>query len=83
MRLDAAAGRALDRRRERLTALSIALRTLNPAAVLDRGYAIVTDGRGILPGVGALTPGDVVQVEMANGAFEAQVTGIMPREAKR
>ena len=83
MRLDAAAGRALDRRRERLTALSIALRTLNPAAVLDRGYAIVTDGRGILPGVCALTPGDVVQVEMANGAFEAQVTGIMPREAKR
>jgi len=68
-RLGQAPVRELDRRRTRLEAIRAQLRALSPSATVERGYAIVRAGDGLVrepPPVGtALT------VEVAGGAFSA------------
>jgi len=65
--------------RERLGARRAALAALNPAAVLDRGYALVTDAT-----TGAVVRRAAdgyrdrsVRIQVADGAFGAVATGIM------
>lgn len=47
---------------------------LDPDAVLERGYAIVTDrSGGALTGVAGLKPGDGVRIRMRDGEAEAEI----------
>ena len=73
-RLDAAGTEITASRSRALEAKTASLRALNPDAVLERGYAIVTneDG-GILPGVRSARPGDRIGIRMADGAIRAEV----------
>ena len=50
------------------------LATLNPMAVLDRGYAVVTraDG-GLVSSVGQVAAGDAIRVRLRDGSFGARV----------
>ena len=50
------------------------LRALDPSAVLDRGYAILTDADGhALGGVRAMQAGDAVKIRMHDGAASAKI----------
>ena len=80
-RLDASSTRfqhgwnALHQRHERtLDRLVIALHHLNPAAVLQRGYAILSRGdRTIVQDSATLSPGEALHVRFARGAAEVTV----------
>ena len=53
----------------------VALQHLNPEAVLERGYAIVTQADGsIVQDSRTLAIGDVLRVSLARGSVEASVT---------
>jgi exodeoxyribonuclease VII large subunit len=64
----------LERRRLALEAASDALRTLSPAATLERGYAVArtADGR-IVHDAARLNPGDSLQVIVARGSADTRV----------
>lgn len=50
------------------------LAALNPLAVLGRGYAVVTDSDGqAVRSIQQVHPGDQVQVQVSDGAFDARV----------
>ena len=71
-------GRALDERLERrrtlLSATHDALRTLSPAATLDRGYAVARTGDGrIVRDPTEVSAGDALQVIVARGTVETRV----------
>lgn len=69
LRLRAAAARA---RFERADAM---LGSLNPRAVLERGYAIALDAQGrALTDATQVQPGDAVRVALARGEIDASVT---------
>jgi exodeoxyribonuclease VII large subunit len=70
------AGRArVDALVARTTALAHNLAHLNPAAVLDRGYAIVARGDGaIVQDAAQLRVGDTVQMTFARGDAQGSVT---------
>jgi exodeoxyribonuclease VII large subunit len=81
------AARALERAgRQRLAhaagtleRLQNALELLNPGAVLERGYAIVTAADGaIVSDAGRLAPGDDVALRFARGGATATVNGVQP-----
>ena len=60
---------------QRLAALELGLRHLNPQGVLDRGYSIVTTAAGVVvQDAAAVTIGDRLRLRFARGAAEAQVT---------
>jgi len=63
----------LERKRTSGDALAGRLRALSPSATLSRGYAIVRSGEAIVRASGSLAPGERVDVELAEGAFEADV----------
>ena len=74
------AGRlGVERAESRLAALAQNLAHLNPQAVLDRGYAIVTrpDGR-VVQDAAAVAPGDVVELALARGRAGATITRSEP-----
>ena len=79
--------RALDDRMERRRALLAAthdgLRTLSPAATLERGYAVArsADGR-ILRDASATRAGDPLQVILARGTVETRVVGTRADDAE-
>lgn len=61
----------------RLESLSHQLNALNPLAVLERGYAILSDGHGkVLRSVGQTGPGDQVLVRMWDGDLDALVNKV-------
>jgi exodeoxyribonuclease VII large subunit len=62
-----------ERKRAALEGLAGRLRTLSPQATLARGYAIVRSEQGIVRAAEALSPGERVDVELAEGAFGARV----------
>ena len=70
----------MDRKRNRLNILETALRTLNPTAVLDRGYAIVMHGGSVIRRAEAREPGDQVHIRLASGALEADVTAALQED---
>ena len=62
-----------------LERLQDALELLNPGAVLERGYAIVTAADGaIVSDAGRLAPGDDVAVRFARGRATATVKNTEP-----
>lgn len=79
-RLDAAKYISIERKKERLSRTDASLRALNPAAVLDRGYAIISNAGGIISGIDAVETGKTVKIQMADGALSAKVTAKMPKE---
>jgi exodeoxyribonuclease VII large subunit len=63
----------LERRRARLDQAAARLTALSPRATLERGYAIVRANDGIVRSGAEVTPGDAVDVELAEGGFGARV----------
>ena len=80
IRMASAMPTLMDRKRNRLNILETALRTLNPTAVLDRGYAIVMHGGSVIRRAEALEPGDQVHIRLASGALEADVTAALQED---
>ena len=66
---------AVERRQARIDALAVNLAHLNPHAVLERGYAIVTDADGaIVQDSAALEIGEDVTLAFARGGAGAKIT---------
>lgn len=75
-RLDPAAERLVLQRRERLTSLGKLLESYSYKNVLDRGFALVTDGEGrIVRAKDAVGPGEPLSIQVADGQIGATVTG--------
>jgi exodeoxyribonuclease VII large subunit len=72
-RLDRAPRLLLERGRARLEHAGGRLRALSPHATLERGYAIVRSEGAIVRSGGAVEPGQQVDVELAEGGFDARV----------
>ena len=80
-RRERAAQQTLAFRRVHVQALEKRLAGVNPTAVLQRGYAWVSDARGqLVRSVGQVQAGERVEVRVADGAFGAQVSN-PPRPA--
>ena len=61
---------------------AVALEALNPEAVVERGYAIVTDSNdAIVQDSAALAQGDTLRVRFARGTAAAEVTAVGARHA--
>jgi exodeoxyribonuclease VII large subunit len=72
-RLRRAPALLVERRRAALEQAAGRLRALSPRATLNRGYAIVRGGDGIVRSPAAVASGDHVDVEVAEGRFGARV----------
>lgn len=73
-RLLQAISHRLDREQHRQTALSQTLRSLNPAQVLQRGYAVARDANGaIVRRADQLQPGTWLTLQLAEGSVRVQV----------
>ena len=64
---------SVERRRAALEKAAGRLRALSPQATLDRGYAIVRTGRGVVSARDAVRVGERVDVRVADGSFAARV----------
>ena len=70
-----AASTRLERSHARIAALEMSLAHLNPQAVLERGYAIVTTAAGAIVDTSAkLAVGDDIALEFARGTADAKIT---------
>jgi exodeoxyribonuclease VII large subunit len=67
--------------RARLDAARHALHTVSPLATLERGYAIATDPRdgAVLRDPGQVAAGDRIDLRLARGKVEADVTATRPQ----
>jgi len=72
-RLRRAPALAVERKRAKLEHAAGRLRALSPRATLERGYAIVRTGEEIVRSATAVSPGDPLDVEVADGRFGARV----------
>ena len=65
-----------DRARARFQTTVGRLETLNPLAVLGRGYAVAwnADKTRVLRDASAVVPGDTVRVTLSRGEIEAKVS---------
>ena len=72
-RLRRAPALVVERRRARLEQAGARLRALSPRATLERGYAIVRAESAVVRSSGVLSPGDRVDVELAEGSFGGTV----------
>jgi exodeoxyribonuclease VII large subunit len=66
--------RRLDFARSRFAKSAAMLDGLSPLKVLDRGYAIATRAGRAITDADALSKGDLVEVRVAKGKFEAEIT---------
>ncbi len=82
-RLQRALASQLQAQRLRLLATEARLRALNPAQVLQRGYAWVeaADGRPVVSAL-ALQPGQAVRAVWADGSAQARIASVEPLLAK-
>jgi exodeoxyribonuclease VII large subunit len=71
-RLRRAPALAVERKRARLEHAAGRLRALSPRSTLDRGYAIVRHDDAIVRSAAAVSPGDEVEIEVADGRFGAR-----------
>jgi exodeoxyribonuclease VII large subunit len=77
-------GRALVQHRERLERAALRLQLLDPALVLQRGYAWLTNAEGhAITSARGLAPGDPVRAQLADGTVDMTVkqtatTGMRP-----
>ncbi|WP_407669269.1 exodeoxyribonuclease VII large subunit [Orrella marina] len=70
--------RQMQLRESRLAMAVARLQSLAPQAILDRGFAIVRDVDGkLLTSSASLAPGQGVKVQLAKGAFEADVRNVV------
>ncbi len=72
-RLRAAPTLLVERRRAALSQTGGRLRALSPRSTLERGYAIVRRGEELVRSADAVSAGDEVTVEVADGSFGARV----------
>lgn len=77
-RLDRAPLLLAERKRAALESLAGRLRTLSHQSTLARGYAIVRTDTGIVRTASAVTPGDCIDVELAEGGLGARVEETRP-----
>jgi len=81
-RLRLSALRTINRRAERLDSLAGALELVSPQAVLDRGYAIVSDASGrVLTDAEQVVAGDGLSIRLARGAIGATAIGSLQESA--
>jgi exodeoxyribonuclease VII large subunit len=59
----------------RLKGLDNRLTALNPMAVLQRGYAVVTKNRRVVTSKSQVQDGDALRVRLQDGEFDARVSG--------
>ncbi|TML21169.1 MAG: exodeoxyribonuclease VII large subunit [Actinobacteria bacterium] len=71
-RLRRAPALLVERKRARLEHAAGRLRALSPRSTLERGYAIVRGNAGIVRTTAAVTPGDALDVQVADGRFGAR-----------
>ena len=70
--------------RKDLAELTGRLRSLDPYAVLDRGYSITYDAAGAVVRDGALLgPGDRIHIRLHRGRVDAEVTQVAPAADRR
>ena len=82
-RLERALERAMTTRRTRLERLTARLESLSPLAVLERGYALVTNAEGMLIRSAAqATAGEMVKTRLADGDFTSRVEDVNPTTQK-
>ena len=75
----AALPRALQQHRQRLDLLATRLQALDPARVLQRGYAWITDDTGrALVSVGQVQPGTALTAVLRDGRVRTTVTAVEP-----
>ena len=72
-RLRRAPALAIERKRARLEHAAGRLRALSPQATLQRGYAIVRADDEIVRSRAAISAGEQIDVEVADGRFGARV----------
>lgn len=73
-RLQQAAAASLQTRQQKLVRIASNLSHLNPMAVLDRGYSIVTNRAGhIIDKARQLQPGEDIHITLAHGQVDAEV----------
>jgi exodeoxyribonuclease VII large subunit len=82
--------RTIDVRRARLDGLAARLRSLSPLAVLERGYALVTNAEGkLVRSVAHVAAGEMVKTRLGDGHFTShvedttQATPRLKREKRR
>jgi len=69
-----ALGHSLQLRRAHTLGLHNRLAALNPLAVLERGFAVVSRADGsVVRSYTQVQPGDAVQVRLVDGQFDAEV----------
>jgi exodeoxyribonuclease VII large subunit len=69
----------LAQRRQELAALAAQLELLNPQRTLERGYAMVLDGKGrIVRAPKDLRPREIVTVRLAEGTAEVGIASVQP-----
>jgi exodeoxyribonuclease VII large subunit len=78
LRLDRAAHLVVERKASKLMNLQQSLRNLNPQAVLQRGYAIVTrlDTGSIIKNTNQVSPDESIHVTVSQGSMNARITQI-------
>ncbi|MGI9331074.1 MAG: exodeoxyribonuclease VII large subunit [Gammaproteobacteria bacterium] len=79
LRLSAAMQTRLTAARGRLATLAAGLQIASPLATLDRGYALVTDGKtgATLRDAADLKTGQEVEARLARGGFRATITRVL------
>ena len=77
-RLRRAPSLLVERRRADLERAAGRLGALSPSATLDRGYAIVRARKAVVRTSAVVTPGQRVDIEVAEGAFGARVEDVSP-----
>ena len=63
----------------RLDHAAASLRALNPEAVLERGYVILSNEKGIVKRAAEAAIGERVSIRMADGTLGAEVKSIQPK----
>ncbi len=82
-RLTAAMPVRLERSRHRLDALAASLRALDPASVMERGYAVVRQGEGIVTRTSGVDGSIPLRVCFSDGELTADITAINAKDGAR
>lgn len=78
--LDVAAARRIDAARRKLELHDLSLHSLNPGAVIERGYAVVRSGGRAVTGAADLAQGQNIDIKMRGGDIGAVVTRAVNEE---
>ena len=71
---------ALEQKARKLSELSLRITAASPQATLERGYAIVRQGKRTVQSVSMLKPDDVLTVTFADGSAEAKTLSIQEEQ---